>query len=95
MNILFVSSLSSRRLVSKIFESYHTNPGFAIQKFNRLLARGLVRNDCRVDTLSCMPIPLSAPKRIYSERNEVDEGVKYHYISIFNIQYVCYCLSII
>lgn len=84
MNILFVSSLSSRRLVSQIFETYHTNPGFAIQKFNRLLARGLVRNGCVVDTLSCMPIPPSAPKRFYSEKSEEDEGVRYHYIRIYN-----------
>lgn len=84
MNFLFVSSLSSRRLVSQIFETYHINPGFAIQKFNRLLARGLVRNGCAVDTLSCMPIPPSAPKRFYSEKREEEEGVRYNYISILN-----------
>lgn len=84
MDVLIVSALCSKRLVSKIHDEYKVNPGFAIQKFNRLLARGLVRNGEKVQTLSCVPIPLSAPKKYYREETEIAEGVEYHYISFYN-----------
>ena len=45
MSILFLSALSSPKLVDELYNYNKKDPGFAVQKFNRLLAGGLVKNN--------------------------------------------------
>ena len=45
MNIIYISSLSSNKLINNIYEKTGQNPGFAVQKFSRLLVSGLIQNN--------------------------------------------------
>lgn len=44
MKILYVSTLTSSRLINNFFATSGKNPGFSIQKFHRMLAKGFVKN---------------------------------------------------
>ena len=53
--ILFVSSLASKKWVERVYQQTNSDPGFAIQKFDRLLVKGLLHNDAEVAVLSAPP----------------------------------------
>ena len=42
--ILYLSALSSQRLIDGLYQQNKVDPGFAVQKFNRLLVSGLIEN---------------------------------------------------
>ena len=60
------------------------NPGFAVQKFSRLLVKGLLANGADVVALSNPPIPVGN-QRMVSYGKETEDGVKYKYIPFVNI----------
>lgn len=55
MEILYVSTLCSKKVVDDLYRKTNSNPGFAAQKFNRLVAEGFVKNGQSVTTLSAVP----------------------------------------
>ena len=84
MNILYISAMCSSRMIDKIHKATGINPGFAMQKFNRLIARGFAQNGATVDTLSAI-LPVSSRwKLILKEKGEEEQSVKYHYIPSIN-----------
>lgn len=86
MKILYVSALSSEHLVSEIHLKTGTNPGFAVQKFSRLLAKGFIANGCDFQTLSVPPVSRASDKRFFVKLdNECENGVYYHYSPFINI----------
>ena len=86
MKILYISSLSSKNLIDDIYRSTAVNPGFAIQKFSRLIVRGLVNNSIECRTLTNPPITSKYTKKIWIQRNaEMEDGVDYDYIPFVNI----------
>lgn len=85
MKILYISGLCSPYRVTQIYEKTGKNPGFAMQKFNRLVAEGLDKNGCQVSTLSAPPISSSYPKKFFLWRNDNINNIKYHYIPFINL----------
>ena len=76
INILYVSSFCSSKLITEMFEAGY-KPIQAIQKFNTLLVRGLVENGCNVYALS--QIPKTAIPKFYSRRKETEKGIRFKY----------------
>lgn len=52
MKILYVLALSSERLINEIHSVTSYDPGFAVQKFGRLIVRGLLHNGIECRTLT-------------------------------------------
>ena len=93
MEILYISALSSERQVNDIHRKTGENPGFAVQKFSRLLVRGLLKNGSFCNALSSPPVT-----RAYTDSwcvslgKEEENGINYHYIPFFNVpllKHVC------
>lgn len=86
MNVLYISAVSSQALIAKIYHVTGTNPGFAVQKFTRLLLEGMSENNARVSTLSAAPISKSFTKKIFiSLPSELEGDILYNYVPMLNI----------
>lgn len=83
MKLLYISALSSSRLISEIYKKSGKNPGFAVQKFSRLLVKGLIANGADVVALSNPPA--TEDRRKVSYGKETEEGVHYKYIPFLNV----------
>ncbi len=80
--VLYVSTLSSRRLLKDIYEKDGKSP-FAIQKFSRLIATGFVKNGIKTTALSN---PVTSNKNLLAHvPNEVEDGIDYVYIPFLAI----------
>ena len=89
MDIIYISALSSKRNIENLHQKTGENPGFAVQKFNRLLVRGLIENKQSVIALSNPPITRSNTKSfIHPWKNEVEDNIRYKYIPFFNISFI-------
>ncbi|MDD4689568.1 MAG: glycosyltransferase [Eubacteriales bacterium] len=64
-----------------------------MQKFGRLLVKGLAKNGIDIHTLSAAPVSNSTSKRIcWNEQSEEEDGVRYRYVPFINIpglRHVC------
>ena len=86
MQLLYISSLSSERLISEIYSKTGANPGFAVQKFSRLLVKGILHNNINIATLSIAPLTKDYTKRIFVNlKEEVENDVDYKYIPYINL----------
>lgn len=86
MKILYISALSSKRVINNIYQHTKDNPGFAVQKFSRLLVRGLRACDVEVVALSNPPVPYGASKSsILACRGECEDDIVYRYVPFINI----------
>ena len=83
MKLLYISALSSSRLINEIYKKSGKNPGFAVQKFSRLLVKGLIANGADVVALSNPPA--TEDRRKVSYGKETEEGVHYKYIPFLNV----------
>lgn len=89
MQILYISTSSSERLINQIHQETGCNPGYAMQKFNRLLIKGLIGSDVTVSTLSNPPITRSvSSKFIIRLKKEEENSIRYRYVPILNIPIV-------
>ncbi len=87
MEILYLSPLSSASLVESIHQESGRDPGYAIQKFNRLMAQGLQANGAKVIPLSAVPISTSKSSRLFwGAKTEKADGLEYHYIPFVNVK---------
>lgn len=85
MKVLYISALSSKRLINHIHETNGCDPGFAVQKFNRLIVSGLMENGVGVNVLSSPPIPLHEERGKWVQfRAENENNVPYKYIPFLN-----------
>ncbi|MCM1378095.1 MAG: glycosyltransferase [Clostridium sp.] len=82
MKILYVSSMSSPRVIDRIHRQTGTNPGYAMQKFNRLVATGLSSNGAEVTALSAPP---DTTKLICRYAEDSYRGVKFKYLTTINL----------
>lgn len=86
MSILFLSALSSPKLVDELYNYNKKDPGFAVQKFNRLLAGGLVKNNEEVTILSASPVGRHNSSKLFWHRGqELDGEITHNYLSFINI----------
>lgn len=87
--ILYLSALASERLIKEEYDKTGRNPGFAIQKFSRLLVKGLIENGVDVLAFSNPPCQYSVKRgSIFSRRDEVEKGICYKYIPYINILFI-------
>ncbi len=84
--ILYVSTLSSKRLLKNVYECDGKAP-FAVQKFGRLIATGFFKNDVKISALS-NPVISSKEKKWVNLPKEVEDGISYNYVPFFVIPVV-------
>ena len=85
MNILYISALSSNELIGQLHSQSGKDPGFAVQKFNRLVVLGLTGNNSKVTVLSAPPVGRhNSSKAFWCKSKESEEGITYHYLSFIN-----------
>lgn len=85
MKILYISALSSPDVIDSLHKQTGRNPGFAMQKFNRLIALGFVENHAEVSTLSAIPAQTHETRIFFRRASEQFKGVKYNYIPFVNL----------
>ena len=76
MNILYVSTLCSDKLIKELFDAGY-KPIQAIQKFNKLLVTGLAENGCDVYALT--EIPKTTGPKFYKRKRETEDKINYIY----------------
>lgn len=86
MEVIYISALISRNKVDSIYKHTGKNPGYAVQKFSRLLVRGLIDNGVKAFTLSNPPITRSESDKFWiNYGREVEESISYRYIPFINL----------
>ena len=89
MKSLYVALLTSNRLINHIQKISGINPGFAGQKFNRLIIEGLMKNGIETKAFSSIPMNRSISKKLWwNEKSEVENGISYSYIPFINLPLV-------
>ena len=89
MKILYISALSSKRVISTIYQASGRNPGFAVQKFSRLLVQGLAKNGCSVSVFSVPPTDKKVEHTAWIHiDSEIEDGVLYHYVPFLDIPFI-------
>lgn len=86
MNLLYLSALSSKLTIEQLHQASGKDPGFAAQKFNRLVVQGLIQNNSNVTVLSAAPVGRhNSSKLIWHKRKEVEDEITYNYLSFINL----------
>lgn len=86
MEIRYVSALSSKGLINNVHKATGKNPGFAVQKFSRLVVKGLTENGMIVQAFSSSPIGRDATHKLFINlKDETEDGIQYRYVPFINI----------
>lgn len=98
MNILYISSTCSRAKYTEYVEKKGARVSQQSQKYNLLLAEGLVANGAKVHLISSRPINRSVEKRFWmkAEREEAN-GIAFSYIAFANypvLRNICVFLGV-
>lgn len=86
-HILYISALASERKINLEYQHTGKNPGFAVQKFSRLLVKGLMANGIDVEALSNSPNTWNRAI-IFKPTRENEKGVSYRYIPYVNLPFL-------
>ena len=87
MKILYISALASEARVNEEHKRTGKNPGFAVQKFSRLLVKGMLANGAEVLALS-NPANVAGKKEFVHSMKETENGVNYKYIPYLNLPFL-------
>lgn len=82
MKVLYLSTLASQEVIKEMSKQDPNFSGFAVQKFSRLVAEGLVNNEVEVTALSTFFIP--SKRCLWHHNSERENGVRYKYIPSVN-----------
>lgn len=82
--ILYISALASESKVNEEYKRTGDNPGFAVQKFTRLLVKGLQASGAQVLAVSNPP-NMTRRKVYVSSVRETEDGVQYKYVPYLNL----------
>lgn len=89
MKALYVALLSSQRLIDDLKKKSGKNPGYAGQKFNRLIIEGLKKNGVNCEAFSSIPVNRDISKKVFwNEKKEIENGISYKYIPFINLPYI-------
>lgn len=89
MQLLYISALSSERLINELHQRSGSNPGYAIQKFSRLLVKGFLANGHSVRALTNPPITRFISKKLFEfQGKEWENGIRYIYAPIINAPFL-------
>ncbi len=79
MKILFITTAVSSRKLTELFNKSRKNPGFAVQKYNKLIIEGYISNGVEIEVLSRIPLQVGKTTfGVETYKAEVENGVKYH-----------------
>ena len=94
--VLFISNFASKRIVESLREVDGSNPGYAIQKFSRLLVKGFMNNGASTDVLSVISVSSSGnKKKLWAERSEIEDDIHFLYLPFINMPIIRQiCLTI-
>ncbi len=85
-DILYITTFSASTEIEKIRMASGQNPGYAIQKFSRLLSEGFVANGINLHTLSVLPVSRKTSNKLLWKPSDTEEkGVKFHHIPFINL----------
>lgn len=87
MTILYISTLVSEARVNEEHKLTGKNPGFAIQKFSRLLVKGLLANGAKVLALS-NTADITRKRKFVHSIKETEHGIDYKYVPYFNFPFL-------
>lgn len=93
MKLLYISNVSSPRVLNYIFETSLVKPGQAAQKFHRLLVEGFSVNSniCHIEVLSSLPVaPRSHKKVFWNISGDIWQSVKFEYVPFINFPVIKY-----
>lgn len=83
MQILYLSVLTSKKVLEEAARRDSRFAGYAVQKFHKLLTQGLVQNGAKVKALSTFYQPTVG--RYWHHRSDSDNGVCFRYIPSPNL----------
>ena len=83
--ILLVSALCSTKSIDSLFSQFKRDPGFAVQKFLRMIVNGLNKNNDSVSTLSAYPVNFADKILFVKNKKEYENSVEYNYVPFLNI----------
>lgn len=87
MKIIYVSTLISNKMLGEIINKSKKKPLQSIQKFHRLICRGLVKNNVKVKTISVIPMSRKiSSKTLWFEKKEIEDKIEYSYVPFINIK---------
>lgn len=86
MRVIYISALSSVGMIDMIKSRINRDPGYAVQKFNRLIVRGLLSTNSDVDVMSAPPIDRRSEKKLFINKREIEDGILYKYIPFINLK---------
>lgn len=99
MKIIYVSSVVSNSKIKEIIKNSKRKPLQSIQKFHRLMCEGIAENGIEIKTISAIPMSSKiSKKKIWIEKSEIENQVKYQYIPFINIiavRQICMLISTI
>ena len=87
MNILYCSTVCSQNILTQLSNKLGVAmSSLTIQKFHRLILKGLVFNSAKVSTASIIPITGKLNnKRYIKYHEEQEDGIHYNYVTTYNI----------
>lgn len=87
MNIIYAASTCSQHRYREYVESKGARVSQQAQKYNLLLAEGLVGNGVTVDLVSSRPINRTLTKQLFFKgKRETEHGVTFHYVPFVNFK---------
>lgn len=87
--LLFVTNFSASAEIEKLREMTGQNPGYAIQKFSKLLSVGFIKNGVKVETLSIRAVSSKISKKKFWGINNCEEnGVRFHHVPFLNLPFI-------
>ncbi len=86
MNIIYISSTCSREKYAEYVESKGARVSQQAQKYNLLLAEGLVSTGANVNLISSRPINRGIDSRLWFKgEKETANGIKFNYVNFINL----------
>lgn len=87
--LLFITNYSASAEIERLREMTGQNPGYAIQKFSKLIATGFVKNGIAVETISIRAVSSKISKKKFWWTNHcVEEGIKFLHIPFLNLPFI-------
>ena len=87
--LMFRTNFSASAEIEKLREMTGQNPGYAIQKFSKLLSVGFIKNGVKVETLSIRAVSSKISKKKFWGINNCEEnGVIFHHVPFLNLPFI-------
>lgn len=89
MRIIQVSRLCTKSMFNQIMKDNNVKIGQSIQKLNRIMVEGFVKNNVKTMVLSERPINnKNCEKKYLPPIEEIENDVFYYYLRLFNFPYI-------